>query len=712
MLKSRAQMALIASLTLLFLPAAAGAAGPSSKSAANPPVPLPMDKPHAIAVAGLVVSDAPRPGNRPANIELPPHPLATGLLSRKDLGIYKAAFAAAEAQDWTRVRFLVSEATYKLPAKILDWRYFTTYDTQASFNEITAFIRENPHWPYQVTLRQRAEQALAVPVPPQKTVDWFTVNPPRTGTGMYRYGEALRFLGRDSEGRDWIRRAWREGDLPELIEKEILREAGSFLDRADHEARLDHLLWERNSSAAERVLPRVSADVQKLARARLALMTGTGDVDALVRAVPERLQNDPGLLFERTRWRRVRSLYPEAQELLFGLDAEVPHAEKWWLERHIQARELLTDGDIARAYQLASRHGLKSGANFASAEWLSGWIALRFMHDPETALQHFGTLYENVGYPISRSRGAYWIARAQAARGDAAMAEHWYRTAAQYYTTYYGQMALHELGERRLPAIPATTAPRGQDATIPGMEELYLVIRQLAELGEERLTRPFLLHLTDKATREAEYATLAALANSVNRPDFAIAIAKQASQSGTEIIEINWPTPSLALQNPPVEEALMLAIARQESSFAPDAISRAGARGLMQLMPGTAEQVSRKLNVSYSQDLLIADPAYNVLLGSNYLASLIAAYNGSYVLAIAAYNAGPSNVNRWISEHGDPRTGAIDSIDWIEFIPFGETRNYVQRVIENLQIYRERLAEREGKVLQIAEDINRGNPAD
>src|SRR5690606_5534371 len=284
---------------------------------------------------------------------------------------------------------------------------------------------------------------LAVPVPPQKTVDWFTVNPPRTGTGMYRYGEALRFLGRDSEGRDWIRRAWREGDLPELIEKEILREAGSFLDRADHEARLDHLLWERNSAAAERVLPRVSADVQKLARARLALMTGTGDVDALVRAVPERLQNDPGLLFERTRWRRVRSLYPEAQELLFGLDAEVPHAEKWWLERHIQARELLTDGDIARAYQLASRHGLKSGANFASAEWLSGWIALRFMHDPETALHHFGTLYENVGYPISRSRGAYWIARAQAARGDAAMAEHWYRTAAQYYTTYYGQMALH-----------------------------------------------------------------------------------------------------------------------------------------------------------------------------------------------------------------------------------------------------------------------------
>ena len=623
----------------------------ASQNAVNGPVPLPKNKPDAVAVVGLAVKDAPRPSDRPAGLELPPHPLSTGLLSRNDLGIYKQAFAAAEKRDWTLARFIASEAKYKLPAKIIDWRYFITYGSDAAFDEITAFIRDNPGWPYQTTLRRRAEQSLNVSIPPQKTINWFTAHNPQTGTGMYRYGEALLASNREAEGRDWIRRAWRSGDLPELLEKEMRREATALLTRADHEERLDHLLWEGNSSAAMRMLDLVSTDMKALARARLALMTGKGDVDQAIRAVPARLQNDPGLILERTKWRRAR-------------------------------------------------------------EWLSGWIALRFLNDGKTALRHFGNLYENVSYPISRARGAYWIGRAQSALGDRPLAEYWYKIAGQYYTTYYGQMALHALGQKKLPEIPKISKAQTPDARVPGTGELYLAIRQLAELGEPRLTRPFLMHLADLATQEEEYVTLADLANGVGRPDYAISIAKQAAQSGTELVEVNWPTPKFTLKTPPVEPALMLAITRQESAFAEDAVSRAGARGLMQLMPGTAQDVSRKLNIGYSADLLTADPAYNALLGSSYLADLINSYNGSYVLAIAAYNAGPSNVNRWIGEYGDPRTGDIDSIDWIEFMPYGETRNYVQRVIENLQIYRERLKQREDSILQIAEDINRGSPAD
>ncbi|MAL80118.1 MAG: lytic murein transglycosylase [Sneathiella sp.] len=712
MFKNRVLAALITSSMLLPLSSGLGDAMAASQNAVNGPVPLPKNKPDAVAVVGLAVKDAPRPSDRPAGLELPPHPLSTGLLSRNDLGIYKQAFAAAEKRDWTLARFIASEAKYKLPAKIIDWRYFITYGSDAGFDEITAFIRDNPGWPYQTTLRRRAEQSLNVPIPPQKTINWFTAHNPQTGTGMYRYGEALLASNREAEGRDWIRRAWRSGDLPELLEKEMRREAAALLTRADHEERLDHLLWEANSSAAMRMLDLVSTDMKALARARLALMTGKGDVDQAIRAVPARLQNDPGLILERTKWRRARALDAEARELLLAMGPDTPRAENWWLERHIQARELLALGHITEAYNLASRHGLAPGENFASAEWLSGWIALRFLDDAKTALRHFGNLYENVSYPISRARGAYWIGRAQAAIGDRPLAEYWYKTAGQYYTTYYGQMALHALGQRKLPEIPKISKAQTPDARVPGTGELYLAIRQLAELGEPRLTRPFLMHLADLATQEEEYVTLADLANGVGRPDYAISIAKQAAQSGTELVEVNWPTPKFTLKTPPVEPALMLAITRQESAFAEDAVSRAGARGLMQLMPGTAQDVSRKLNIGYSADLLTADPAYNALLGSSYLADLINSYNGSYVLAIAAYNAGPSNVNRWISEHGDPRTGDIDSIDWIEFIPYGETRNYVQRVIENLQIYRERLKQREGSILQIAEDINRGSPAD
>jgi soluble lytic murein transglycosylase len=288
------------------------------------------------------------------------------------------------------------------------------------------------------------------------------------------------------------------------------------------------------------------------------------------------------------------------------------------------------------------------------------------------------------------------------------MAEYWYKVAAQYYTTYYGQMALHELGQKKLPAIPRITSARKLVSDDSNKDEHVLIVRHLAEIGVAKWAHPFLLSMAEKAKTESDYIAVAELANSIGRPDYAIAVAKRASQLGTELTEINWPTPALAIQNPPIEPALMLAITRQESAFASDAISWAGARGLMQLMPGTAKLVSRQLKVPYSKALLTADPAYNARLGSAYLAGLIERFNGSYVLAIASYNAGPANVDRWLQQWGDPRTGEIDMIDWIEFIPFSETRNYVQRVIENLQIYRERLAQDDSGVLRISYDINRG----
>lgn len=671
-------------------------------------VPLPRSKPEIGQLALLTTERAPLPLKRPIGIELPPHPLSTGLLSATDLKLYKEAFAAADKRQWHRAIEIAKGAKYKLPGKIIEWRYFSAYRNQASFHQIVRFIDDHPDWPGQSTLARRAEQALDETVNVEKALNWFSLHEPTTGIGMYRYGNALIASGNNANGRDWIRKAWQLGEYSEDTEQEILRKYGHLLTATDHEKRLDHLLWERETDAAVRLFPLISEDMKKLATARIRLIRNSWNVDQAIRAVPAALQEDPGLTFDRAKWRRRQALDEESRELLFEVDDTVPRADKWWPERHIHARKLLAKGHITEAYNLANQHGLTDGEDFAAAEWLSGWIALRFLGDGKMALNHFIRLYENVSYPISRARGAYWIGRSKESLGEKVMAEYWYKVAAQYYTTYYGQMALHELGQRKLPPIPQLTPAKAPVKGKIGDDEQILIIRHLAEIGAAKWTRPFLLAMAEKAKDESDYVTLADLATHIGRPDYAIAIAKRASQRGTELTEINWPTPDLAIQNPPIEPALMLAITRQESAFAADAVSWAGARGLMQLMPGTAKLVSRTLNVSYSKALLTADPAYNANLGSAYLAGLIERFNGSYVLAIAGYNAGPANVTRWLKEWGDPRSGEIDMIDWIEFIPFSETRNYVQRVIENLQVYRARLAQEDGGVLKISYDINRG----
>lgn len=672
-------------------------------------VPLPIAKPDLLELALLNADLPPIPQKRPVGTELPPHPLATGLIDARDLKLYREAFALADKSQWSQAMEIAGRAKYKLPAKVIEWRYMSAYRNFASFDQISRFIEENPDWPGLGTLRRRAEQALDEPVAAERLLDWFAGNEPVTGIGMYRYGEALIASGRGAEGANWIRRAWHVGEFRKDIEKEILKNYSGLLSKADHEQRLDHLLWERETEAAKRMFRFVSEGYKKLAIARIRLMTRKGNVDQAIRAVPAELRDDPGLIFERAKWRRRKALDEESRELLFEVDDTVPRADKWWPERHVQARKLLAMGHITDAYNLASRHGLTEGEDFAAAEWLSGWITLRFLEDGDAALRHFTRLYENVSYPISRARGAYWIARAKEALGDRVMAEYWYKVATQYYTTYYGQMALHELGQRKLPAIPQITLAKSLVSADVGSDEQVLIVRLLTEIGAPKWTKPFLLEMAEKAKSEADYVAVAELANKIGRPDYAIAVAKRASQLGTELTEINWPTPTLAIKNPPIEPALMLAITRQESAFAADAVSWAGARGLMQLMPGTAKAVSRRLNLNYSPTLLTADPSYNAMLGSAYLASLIDEFGGSYVLAIAAYNAGPSNVKRWLREWGDPRSGDIDMIDWIEFIPFSETRNYVQRVIENLQVYRERLAHDEGSTLRISFDINRGS---
>jgi len=684
---------------------------PQQSSISVKPVPVPRTLPEEQASLSSFVITAPfpTPRSRPESLMLPPPPFATGLLNNADRKHYYAAFKALKARNWRKARSHAEKATYTLPAKYIQWSWLRTYKGGASFDDITLFMIDNPDWPYRQTLMRRAEEALVNPVSIERTLSWFADTTPLTGMGMLRYGEALIANGDILKGAQWIRTAWKEGNFSKKHEKKIKKKHKKILSTSDHEERLNRLLWDKRAVDAIRLLDYVSNTQKKLAIARIRLMRMSKNVDAALAQIPTSDLNHPGLMYERAKWRRRKGKHEGAREILLKQDETAPRADKWWLERQIQARKLLRLGHISEAYQLVSKHGLEPGGKFAAAEWEAGWIALRFLHDYDIALKHFKRLYNNVSYPISRSRGAYWIGRTYTAMKDAKSADYWFGEASSYASTFYGQVAMKEMDQNFLPTIRVSTKPKSAIISKADKSELVKIVKHLAELGESKRARPFLLKLTEQAASLEEHAYIGTLAHEIDRPDYAIAVAKRASQLGTELTHISWPTTSHAPENPPIELPLILAITRQESAFAADAISPVGARGLMQLMPATARSVSKKLKISYSKNKLTSQPDYNTLLGSTYLGGLIRRFDGSYIMAIASYNAGSSRVRQWTKEWGDPRKGEIDIIDWIELIPFRETRNYVQRVMENLQVYRQLLRKSGYRTVQIGNDLKRGH---
>ncbi|MEX2616606.1 MAG: lytic transglycosylase domain-containing protein [Alphaproteobacteria bacterium] len=614
-------------------------------------------------------------------------------LGPADRAAYRDAFRDAARGDWVSAIRHAAKAREKLPGKALNWLYFKEAESGVGFAEIAAFVAANPDWPHIYRLRRRAEEAMADTDPRDAILGWFTRFPPITAPGSARYARALIATGQSEKAASFVRDAWISLNMTPLEERGFRSDFSDILRHDDHIARLDRLIWDRQVSAAQRQMRHVSEGYRNLAEARLMLMQRKGGVDSAIARIPDALRNDPGLVFERLRWRRLKNLTESAIELLGNPSAEVGRPNLWWGERVYLAREALNNGDITLAYRLARDHGPIDGAALAEAEWLAGWIALRFLNDSEIALKHFTTLYENVRYPISRARGAYWAGRAAEATGihARAAAQQWYGAAATHFTTYYGQLALSRLVTRPAPVWEPES--KKQDIQAFHNREIVRLTRMLAELEQDNLVEAFLEKLMVDAKSGSEWTLVAQFAIAVGRQDMSVRVAKQAIRDGIVLTETGYP----ALPTPldiPANPALVHAVIRQESAFDTGATSSAGARGLMQLMPATARGLARQLNVSHSHQRLTTDPAHNLTLGSTYLAQLIEKFDGSIVLALASYNAGPSRVYRWLSEYGDPRDGSIHAaVDWVESIPYPETRNYVQRVLENLPIYDYRLQE-------------------
>lgn len=650
------------------------------------------DTPHAEPASVIVdvplPETKPRQGTPPARPEQTRLPASRTLLSAADREIGLKAMKEADAGHFDAARHLAARVKEPLVAKLVQWMWLQTSGSGASFDAITAFVDANPDWPARDAMLRRADESLDGSVSDDKVLAWYTAHPPTSGLGLLRQGEALARKGQEREAFDALRRAWVDGNLALKDEKQIWAEFGSRFSTQDNASRTDRLLWDGNIEAARRMLPRLKPATQRLTEVRIALALNAANAEKLVTELPKDLQDDGGLAYDRLRWQRRHGKDDVVESLLYNAPDDLGRAEKWWAERRYRARKAMAEGRISEAYRLAAGHGLKSGNSMAEAEWLAGWIALRLLQEPATALKHFATLQQNVSYPISQARAAYWLGRTETKLGDTDKALYWYGQAAQYSTTFYGQLAAHELDATQPLKLPEPTRPDPALAAKFEKREVVRAAHILVELDREDKLRPFILRLVHTATSPEEHKLVAELARNLRRVDLAVTSAKRSAREGIILVHESYPLvePMLRVDTP--EPALLLAVSRQESEFNQFALSSAGARGLMQLMPSTAKHLAKQLKLGYQQAKLTDDAGYNVRLGAFYLTGLLKNWDNNYVLALAGYNAGEARVRSWIRDWGDPRSPNIDVIDWIELIPFSETRNYIQRVLEGVQVYR------------------------
>lgn len=617
------------------------------------------------------------------------------------------ALTAAERGDISAISGLRG-ALNPIEEKLVDWLLIRLGSGLPS-QTITRFAIANSSWPDPELFRRRAEQALERENPPADLViQAFQGSRPYSNRGRILLGRALFELGRKSEAATIVRPAWRDEELSDEDETRIVQELGSLLTPADHKARLDMALLKGRAGDAVRIARRMSKDYQQLAAARLAVEKKDANAGKLLDAVPAGLKADPAYLFGRAQWARRTERWQEAAALLIQAPKDpkvmvVP--DEWWEEKRIVSRKMLELGDAKMAFRIVAGHTGSSTASQADADFLAGWYALRFLNNPTTALASFARVVEDSTKPVTRARGFYWMGRAAEAGGSGNAREH-YTKAAEFGFTFYGQMARNKIGLGDL-GLQRTVTPTDTDKAAIERDDRFAALARLNRIGRKDLAHAFYKHMAETLTSPGQVAVLIDMAERQNWTNYAVMAGKTAAQRGLDMEVLAFPVRGLPadIDTSGLEKALAFAITRQESEFNQSIISSAGAVGIFQVMPVTGREAAKKLGIAYDQNAWRNDIRYNVRLGTAYVANLVSNYDGNYVMAIAGYNAGPGRIREWVQAYGDPRDPTIDIVDWMERIPFSETRNYVHRVLENLQVYRYRL---EGRKLELARDLKRG----
>ncbi len=614
---------------------------------------------------------------------------------KKDFNLAKKAISEMKKAKWTAALKTAKKAKDKSIYNFIQWRHLLTNGNKASYYEYKNFIDKNEDYPRIGRIKYLAEHKLSTKtVSPKKIINWYNTSEPLSGFGKMILGESFVLTGNKEKGIKLIKEGWINAKLSKSELKFYRKKFKKYLNTEDYIKRADYLAWNNKYWDLKRMLRYLPKDYQLLYNARQLLMSKSYGVDSAISKIPGKFKNDAGLNYDRLKWRRKRGRVDSSVEILLKIKNTKDYLirpEKWWIEREIISRSLIYKKKYELAYKISSNHAMTEGPEFAAAEWMSGWIALSFLNDPLLAKDHFEKFYNNVGYPISTARGAYWLGRSYKKLGNKELSTKWFKEASNYLTTYYGQLAFMELNPNGNFELSEDIEIKKEYRNYFFKKEIVKIIYLLDDLDEDKYAKHMLRHLANDNVDSGSEVLAAELATNIDRFDFAIQISKIASYEKRFHNKYNYPiisTPKYVNKRKIPESAFILSIIRQESEFDLKANSHAGAKGLMQLMPYTAKLVAKQAKLPYSKSRLTTDPEYNINLGSHYIAGLILEYDGAYPFAIAAYNAGPKRVRYWKKINKNPQKKQINYIDWIELIKFKETRNYVQRVLENYNVYR------------------------
>lgn len=608
--------------------------------------------------------------------------------------------------DATQAQAVISDPVAR---KLAEWLILRSDDNGASVERYRAFVSANPSWPSQTFMRRRIEAALWDDHRDDATVwSWFENESPISAKGRFALAKVMIGRGDRANAERLVREAWRSDGMSEDTETTALDLFGALLTAADHKARMDNLLYGTEQEAGGmRAAKRLGSGYVALAKARTASNRKASNARSLLEAVPSELRGDPGYIFAKIQLLRREEKFAEAAQLMLSAPrdpARLHNLDEWWVERRLLSRKMLDVGEHRTAYLIARDAALPSRDIYKTEqEFTAGWIALRFLNDPAVAAQHFARIGVGSVNPTALARAGYWQGRAAEAAGRAQEARAAYGRAAEQSTSYYGQLARAKLG---LPQLELNGVPRGR-----GAERLEIVraVQLLYELDEGEVAIPILGDMGENGDPDA-LVGLGELTARNNDARGMLLLGKAALNRGLPFDHYAYPVngiPQFKQFGPEVEPSVVYSIARQESAFNMAVVSPAQAYGLMQVTPDAGKYVTKRAGVSFDLSRMKTDPVYNAALGAAELGGLLEDYRGSYIMTFAGYNAGRGSVRKWVERYGDPRDPKVDAVDWVEQIPFSETRNYVQRIMENLQVYRARFGG--GTKLQIEADLHRGS---
>jgi soluble lytic murein transglycosylase len=680
--------------------APAQAAKPGSKALARVPIPRPNPR-RPVAVASADAAMPVLPGARAVAppVTVPTRPAAPPAVmtpAATTLSPERAAVARVIEQarrgrpsDATEIANTLADP---LARKLAEWVILRSEDSDATFERYAAFVASNPTWPSTGMLRRRAESHLwEQRRDPAIVRAYFASNRPVSAKGHFALARAALAYGDRRTAEMHARDGWRNEPLSRDLEATALEAFGELLTRADHKARMDIRLYAEDFDGGQRMAQRLGGNEVAIAKARVAVMQKAANAKALLDAVPAEARRDVGYTFNLVQWLRRNERIEEAVQLVLAAPrdpAQVHDTDQWWVERRLLSRKLLDTGDFRAAYRIAADAAPPERENYRiEHQFTAGWIALRVLNDPATALGHFSLIDRLTINPISLARAGYWTGRASEALGRRDDARAYFTAAARHSTAYYGVLARARLG---LPQLGLQAPP---DASAYARAEVVRAADILYSLGERDLAIPFVIDAADKAAEPGVIIMLGEVAKQHEDARGMLLIGKAGLARGYALDLYAFPAlgvPSYSAIGPSVDRSLVYSIVRQESQFNPRVVSTAKAMGLMQVTPAAGKFIAKKYGATYDQTRLLKDNVYNVQMGAAELGGNIEDYRGSYILAFAAYNAGRGRVKEWIERYGDPRDGKVDPVDWVERIPFSETRNYVQRVMETLQVYRAR----------------------